>query len=272
MKRTVLTIDGKKDSDIELPNVFETEINRTLIHRAFINLQTHGFQKHSTKPTAGTEVVADSNDPPTGRGISRIARMKGGGGGRSGQAGEVASTRGGRQAHPPIAAKVIYKKINKKENKLALCSALAATTSKELVENRGHKVEGIDAFPLIISDDIEKVSKTSELIKILNDLKITQDVDRLRSRKRRTGKVALRGRVSKVGKSALFVVSKTENISKAVGTIPGIDVCAAKNLSVLNLAPGGTLIRLTVFSKKAIEEIAEIKSRHLELMVTLKWI
>ncbi|MBT4325669.1 MAG: 50S ribosomal protein L4, partial [Candidatus Nitrosopelagicus sp.] len=53
MKRTVLTINGKKDNDIELPNVFETEVNRTLIHRAFINLQTHGFQKHSTKPTAG---------------------------------------------------------------------------------------------------------------------------------------------------------------------------------------------------------------------------
>jgi len=271
MKRTVFTIDGKKDSDIELPNVFETEVNRTLIHRAFINLQTHGFQKHSTKPTAGMEVVADSNDPPTGRGVSRIAKIKGGGGGRAGQAGEVASTRGGRQAHPPIAAKVIYKKINKKENKLALCSALAATTSKELVENRGHKVEGIDAVPLIISDDIEKVSKTSELIKILDDLKITQDVDRLRNRKRRTGKVALRGRVSKIGKSALFVVSKSENIAKASGTIPGVEVCSAKELSVLNLAPGGTLIRLTVFSKKAIEEIAEIKSRHLELMVTLKW-
>ena len=53
MKRTVMTTDGKKDSDIELPNVFETEVNRALIHRAFINLQTHGFQKHSTKPTAG---------------------------------------------------------------------------------------------------------------------------------------------------------------------------------------------------------------------------
>ena len=61
MKRTVMTTDGKKDSDIELPNVFETEVNRALIHRAFINLQTHGFQKHSTKPTAGMEVVADSN-------------------------------------------------------------------------------------------------------------------------------------------------------------------------------------------------------------------
>ena len=166
--------------------------------------------------------------------------------------------------------KVIYKKLNKKENKLALCSAIAATASKDLVEKRGHKVEGIDAFPLVISDDIEKISKTAELNKVLEDLKITQDVDRLRSRKRRTGKVALRGRVSKVGKSALFVVSKSENISKAAGTIPGIDVCNAKDLSVLNLAPGGTLIRLTVFSKKAIEEIAEIKSRHLELMVTLQ--
>ena len=123
---------------------------------------------------------------------------------------------------------------------------------------------------MIISDDIEKISKTSELTKVLDDLKITQDVDRLKNRKRRTGKVALRGRVSKVGKSALLVVSKSENISKAAAGIPGIDVCAAKNLSVLNLAPGGTLIRLTIFSKKAIEEIAEIKSRHLELMVTLK--
>ena len=270
MKTSVLAINGKKEGEIELPNVFETEINRTIIHKAYINLESHGFQKHSTKPTAGMEVVADSNDPPTGRGVARIAKIKGGGGGRAGQAGEVASTRGGRQAHPPIASKVIYKKINKKENKLALCSAIAATASKELVEKRGHKVEGIDAFPLVISDDIEKVSKTSELTKILEDLKITQDVDRLSKRKRRTGKVALRGRVSKIGKSALFVVSKSENISKAAGSIPGIEVCNAKDLSVLNLAPGGTLIRLTVFSKKAIEEIAEIKSRHLELMVTLK--
>ena len=270
MKVDVLTTTGKKDGDIELPLVFDTEVNRTLIHKAYINLESHGFQKHSTKPTAGMEVVADSNDPPTGRGVARIAKIKGGGGGRAGQAGEVASTRGGRQAHPPKANKVIYKKLNKKENKLALCSALAATTSKELVEQRGHKVEGINSFPIVISDDIEKVSKTPELIKILDDLKISQDVARLDNRKRRTGKVALRGRVSKIGKSALFVVSKGENINKAANSIHGVDVCPAKDLSVLDLAPGGNLIRLTIFSKKAIEEIAEIKSPHLELMVTLK--
>ena len=270
MKITTYTTTGTKDGEIELPLIFSTPFRRELIHKAYTNLTSHKFQPQGRHPSAGQDVVADSNDPPTGQGVSRVARAQGGGGGRQGQGAEVASTRGGRQAHPPIVGKVIYKKLNKKENKLALCSAIAATASKDLVEKRGHKVEGIDAFPLVISDDIEKISKTAELNKVLEDLKITQDVDRLRSRKRRTGKVALRGRVSKVGKSALFVVSKSENISKAAGTIPGIDVCNAKDLSVLNLAPGGTLIRLTVFSKKAIEEIAEIKSRHLELMVTLQ--
>ncbi len=270
MKIDVLSIDGKKSEQIELPNVFKTKLNADLIHKAYINLQSHGFQKHSTHPTAGQDVVADSNDPPTGRGISRIARMKGGGGGRQGQAGEVAGTRGGRQAHRPYANKVIYKKINKKENKLALCSAIAATSSKELVERRGHKIEGINSLPIVISDEIENISKTNKMIDVLNDLKLTQDTKRLENRKKRTGKVALRGRVSKIGKSALFVVSNSEKLSKACSGIPGIDVCKTKDLSVLNLAPGGTLIRLTVFSKKAIEEISEIKSNHLEIMVTLQ--
>ena len=43
MKAAVLTINGKKDGDVELPLVFETEVNRTLIHKAYINLESHGF-------------------------------------------------------------------------------------------------------------------------------------------------------------------------------------------------------------------------------------
>jgi large subunit ribosomal protein L4e len=39
---------------------------------------------------------------------------------------------------------------------------------------------------------------------------------------------------------------------------------------VLDLAPGAMPIRLTVFSKGAIEEISKIKSPHLEIMVTTK--
>ena len=270
MKSDVLTLDGKKSTPIDLPIVFNTKVNRNLIHKAYINLESHGFQKHATHPTAGQDVVADSNDPPTGRGVSRIARMKGGGGGRQGQGGEVAGTRGGRQAHRPYVNKVIHKKINKKENKLALCSAIAATTSKELIERRGHKIDGIESFPIVVEDDIESISNTRKMINVLNNLNIIQDVKRLENRKRRSGKVVLRGRASKIGKSVLFVVSNSEKISKACSAIPGVDSCSAKDLSVLNLAPGGTVIRLTVFSKKAIEEISQIKSKHLEIMVTLQ--
>ncbi|NNM03446.1 MAG: 50S ribosomal protein L4, partial [Nitrosopumilus sp.] len=215
----------------------------------------------------GQDVVADSNDPPTGQGVSRVARMSGGGGGRQGQGGEVASTRGGRQAHPPIVEKVIYKKLNKKENKLALCSAIAATASKELVGQRGHKIEGIESFPIIVSDDIEAISKTNEMTKVLDALKLTQDVERLESRKSRSGQSRLRGRSKKVGKSVLFVTKDDSNIKKAIGALPGVEARSVKDLSVLDLAPGSDPIRLTVYSKSAIEEIGKIKSTHLEVMV-----
>jgi len=267
MKTAAYTTTGTKDVEVELPLIFSTPFRKELIHKAFINLTSHKFQKQGRKPMAGMDVVADSNDPPTGQGVSRVARMQGGGGGRQGQGAEVASTRGGRQAHPPIVEKVIYKKLNKKENKLALCSAIAATASKDLVELRGHKVDGIESFPIIVSDDIESISKTSEINKVLDSLKLSQDVKRLDARKARSGQSRLRGRSKKVGKSVLFVTADSSNLSKATGAIPGVEVRNVKELSILDLAPGSDPIRLTVYSKSAIEEIGKIKSTHLEVMV-----
>jgi len=121
MKVQTLTTTGTKETEIELPLVFSTPFRKDLIHKAVIHLTTNQFQKQGRHPTAGEDVVADSNNPPTGQGRARIARMRGGGGGRQGEAGEVASIRGGRQAHAPTSEKVIVKKLNKKENKLALC-------------------------------------------------------------------------------------------------------------------------------------------------------
>ena len=267
MKVTTYTTTGTKDGEIELPVIFSTPFRRELIHKACTNLTSHKFQPQGRHPSAGQDVVADSNDPPTGQGVSRVARAQGGGGGRQGQGAEVASTRGGRQAHPPIVGKVIYKKLNKKENKLALCSAIAATASKDLVKQRGHKIEGIESFPIIVSNEIESVSKTNDIIKILSALKLTQDINRLEARKSRSGQSRLRGRSKKVGKSILFVTKDATEITKAVGALPGVEVKSVNDLSVLDLAPGAHPIRLTVYSKSAIEEIAKIKSTHLELMV-----
>ena len=267
MKITTYTTSGTKEGEIELPLIFSTPFRRELIHKAWTNITSHKFQPQGRHPTAGQDVVADSNDPPTGQGVSRVARAQGGGGGRQGQGAEVASTRGGRQAHPPIVSKVIYKKLNKKENKLALCSAIAATASKEIVALRGHKVEGIETFPIVISNDIESISKANDISKILDSLKLKEDVERLESRKVRSGQSRLRGRSKKVGKSVLFVTKDVSNLSKAVGSFPGVEVKKVTDLSILDLAPGAHPIRLTVYSKSAIEEIAKIKSTHLELMV-----
>ena len=141
MNVPTFTMNGTKESDIELPLVFSTSFRKDLISKSFTNLNSHKFQPQGRHPTAGMDVVARSNDPPTGQGRSRIAKMRGGGGGRQGEAGGVASVKGGRQAHPPKVQKVIFKKLNKKENKLALCSAIAATQSKKLLSQEGIRLK-----------------------------------------------------------------------------------------------------------------------------------
>ena len=41
MKIPVLATNGKKEEEIELPLVFSTDFRRDLIHKAFINLNSH---------------------------------------------------------------------------------------------------------------------------------------------------------------------------------------------------------------------------------------
>ncbi|CAE6499911.1 MAG: 50S ribosomal protein L4 [Candidatus Nitrosotenuis sp.] len=269
MKAQTFSLTGTKQDEIDLPKVFLTPLREDLIHKAYVNLDSHHYQRQGRYPAAGMNVVAMSNDPPTGHGQARVARIRGGGP-RRGQAAGVAMVRGGRQAHPPTSEKVIHKKLNKKEKRFALCSAIAATASKDIIASRGHVVEKIQSFPMVVSDDIEKVTKAKEISKILDALNLSADVQRLEKRKARSGRSAIRGRKTKVGKSVLFVTKDPKNLAKACGSIPGIDVCAASALSVLDLAPGSKPARLTVYTKSALDEISKIKSPHLELMEALQ--
>jgi large subunit ribosomal protein L4e len=264
-------MSGTQEEEVELPLIFSTPLRNDLIHKAYIHLESHSFQRQGRYPNAGMDVVAESNSPPTGHGAARVARMRGGGGGRQGQGGGVAMVRKGRQAHPPVVEKTIFKLLNKKEGKLALCSAIAATSSATLAKLHGHKVDKIKYLPLVVSDQIESISKSKELSKIFHSLNLLQDVKRLEDRlKRRSGKSQLRGRSTKTGKSVLLVVKDAKNLSKACGSLVGVDVVEAKNLSVLDLAPGAKPVRLAAFSKSAIEELGKIKSPHLQLMVAVR--
>src|ERR671927_556564 len=134
MKVKIIGLDGNDAGQIDLPAVFDTPYRPEVIHKVYVNLLSHSYQRQGRYPAAGEMVSAESRN--TGLGIARLARARGEGFPRAGQAAGVAGVRHGRAAHPPEAWKVIYKKINYKEKQLGLCSAIAATGRKDLVENR----------------------------------------------------------------------------------------------------------------------------------------
>ena len=114
-----------------------------------------------TGPEAGEKTSAESGWPPTGRGISRIPRVKGERSRRAGQAAGVASVVGGRLPHPPRSEKAIYNKINKKEKRLALETADCVHWRRGSGGVERVTGSGTLEFPLVVTDDIETVSKTA---------------------------------------------------------------------------------------------------------------
>ena len=259
MKTKVLATTGKEAGEIELPAVFDTPFRPEVIHKVYVNLLSHSYQRQGRYPGAGEMVSAESRN--TGLGIARLARARGEGFPRAGQAASVAGVRHGRVAHPPESWKLIYKKINHKEKQLGLCSAIAATASKELVQRRGHKIGDNVKLPLIVSNDIEMIAKTRDLKKTLVDLGIEDDIARAgMTRKAQSGTARRRGRQARSGTSALIVVGKDSKLVKLSRSISGVDVKHAKDVSVIDLAPGSKPIRLTIFSQNAIEQLQNLKA------------
>ena len=124
MKVSLKDLRGKDLESLELPSVFNTPYRPELIKKVYVNVLSARFQPQGRYPAAGEIVSAESRN--TGLGISRIARARGEGFQRAGQAAGVASVRKGRLAHPPVSWKNTYKKINKKERQawtlLSYCS------------------------------------------------------------------------------------------------------------------------------------------------------
>lgn len=304
----LLHMDGSESGTIDLPSIFSTPYRYDVIHKAYVNLLSHSYQRQGRYPMAGEVVSAESRN--TGLGIARLARAKGEGFSRAGQAAGVAGIRQGRVAHPPESWKNIYKKVNEKEKQLALCSAIAATARKDLIERRGHRVSNISSFPIIVTDDIENISKTKDLLKLLNAVGLKDELHRLDvSRKPRSGTARRRGRRGRSAVSAIIIISsdkttsavqqdsangsettirssrtktsskknkdnKYKNLLKLSGSIRGIDVKQVKDLSVLDFAPGSKPIRLAIFSESAVKELDSIKKpavqRIMEMMVQSK--
>jgi large subunit ribosomal protein L4e len=199
---------------------------------------------------AGKKNTAESRG--TGLGIARIPRLK-----ERGQRGAFApGTVGGRSAHPPEAKKKIKKKIPKKENRLALRSAIAATGSKEIVASRGHIIDEVPDFPLVTVDEIQDLKKTKDVEDTLMNLGVWPDIFRSKeSRKIRAGKGKMRGRKMKQAIGPLLVITKNNGVAEAARNLPGLEIVSVENLNAEVLAPGTHPGRLTVWTNSAFENL-----------------
>jgi large subunit ribosomal protein L4e len=258
--------DGK---NLTLPSVFESEIRedlvRSAVHASRANRrQPYGHNEHDGKRAPQPGMKHSVEWWGKGRGVSRIMRKTGQ---RTGA--QNPHTRGGRRAHGPKVAKDWSQKLNSKQRTLARNSAIAASINPEMVSSRGHNFDDKVRFPIVIDGykesrgestekyDLESLplqNSTRKFVAMMKGLGLGEDLDRAKSgRTIRAGKGTMRGRKYRTPKSLLLVVAGRNGLHKAARNVPGVDVVAAKDLCAEDLAPGGDMGRLTVWTKAAIK-------------------
>lgn len=252
----IFDLQGESTGNVTLPEVFSTPLRPDVIKRAVLAIQSSRLQPQGRDPMAGKRTSAESRG--TGSATARVPRIKGG----SGRAAFAPSTVKGRQPHPPRAEKKILKSVPKKEAKLALFSAIAATGQKDTVASRGHRIDDVAGLPLVVDDAIEGLTKAKEVEEAFKKLGLINDVVRVReSRKIRAGKGKHRGRKMKQGVGPLIVVVNNKSLADAASNVPGVEVTTVMNLNTEMLAPGTHPGRLTLWTNGAIDSLNKLYGR-----------
>ncbi len=262
MKANVFDINGKKLRTIDLPSCFSKKIRRDIIEKVLEVKKNK--QPYAPSLVAGKQHSASGKirhrrhvwKSSYGRGISRIPRkiMSRRGSQFNWVGAEIPGTVGGRRAHPPkILSMINIKKMNKKEMKIALASAISATTNEKVVSKRydNLKDKKIDNLPLIVESKLVSL-KTKQLISSLKKI-LSEQLFHLALKKKsiRSGKGKLRGRKYKSSAGLLLVIGKDEKLKTNA-----FDVKNVKNLGVSDLARGGPG-RLTLYTEQSIKDLGE---------------
>jgi len=263
MKLNVVDLEKKKTGEKELPKQFEEEIRPDLIKRAVWTLQISQRQKYGVDPRAGKKSSVDLSKRRRkyrgmyGHGISRTPRkiLSRRGTQFNWEGAFAPGTTGGREAHPPKAEKIWEKKINRKEKRKAIRSAMAASLNKNLVIKKGHLVP--EDYPFIIDSKIEDLEKTKKVKEVLAKFGFDKEMERAGRKKIRAGKGKSRGRKYKKKTSLLIVVGRDCKLLKAGKNIPGIKVARVNELNAEMLAPGSAAGRATLWCLDSIEKLSK---------------
>lgn len=204
-KISVLNVKGEKVKDIKLnDNVWSIEPNDAVIYDA-ICLATASLRQGTHSVKTRSEVSGGGRKP---------WRQKGTGNARQGSTRSPQWRHGGIVFGPTI-ERNYNKKMNKKERRLALKSALS------------YKV--LDSELLVLDELKLDSSKTKEVLNIMKDLKLN--------------------------KSVLFVVNElTDELILASRNIQGVKVILPNEVNVLDVARYNNMV-VTEETVKAIEEV-----------------
>lgn len=201
MKLDVTTLDAKKSGSVDLDDgIFGLEPRKDILHRM--------VRYQLAKRQSGNSQVQERSD--VSKHNKRIGNQKGGGTARHGN-GSVSQFRGGGKAHGPRTRSHAFD-LPKKVRAMALKHALSAkVASKELI---------------IIDDAAMKSAKTSDLVKSLAKLGITNGL----------------------------IIGGSEpdmNLSRAARNVPNLDVLPSQGANVYDILKRHTL----VLSKQAVQDL-----------------
>jgi large subunit ribosomal protein L4e len=248
---------NKVVSEIPLPQVFTAPIRDDIVHFVFYNLNKNRRQAYAVNHDAGMLYNAESWG--TGRAVARIPRVGGSGTHRSGQAAFGNMCRGGRMFNPTTTWRRWHRKVNLTQRRHAVASAIAASAVPSLVMARGHKVNQLAEIPMIV-DGFSGISKTQQMIEKLNALGFEEELMKVKnSRKVRTGQGKYRNRRYRMKKGPLVIYDNNDQtlVNPARG-IQGVEMCHVDRLNILQLAPGGHIGRLIIWTKSAFERLNHI--------------
>jgi len=261
--KPVVTVYGSNGeasgNTVNLPAVFKAPIRPDVVNFVHTQIGRNHRQPYAVSAIAGEQTSAESWG--TGRAVARIPRVRGGGTSRSGAAAFGNMCRGGRMYNPTKTWRNWHARCNVTQRRYATVSAIAATGIPSLAMAKGHSVEQVPEFPLVVSDDVQALKKTKEAVGVLRRLNAWADIERVKSsRRQRAGRGKMRNRRRVQKRGPLVVYAQDDGITLAFRNIPGVTLINVNSLNLLKLAPGGHLGRFTIYTQSAFEALDTVFS------------
>lgn len=237
---------------LEKPDVFSMELREDLVLKVHSLVSQNSRQPYAVNENAGMQHSAESWG--TGRAMARVPRVKGSGTRRAGQAAFANFCRKGRMAHPTKTHRRWHRKTPRCLRRTVTAMCVASTGNAAIVEARGHRITNVPMFPLVVSDKISEISKTKEAVEVLANLGLNEDIEKVKkSKSLRKGKGKFRNSRF-VFRKGLLVIHNGEELL-GFRNITGVELMNVNTLNLLNLAPGGKLGRLVLWTESAFSKI-----------------